>query len=227
MARVLGPFHSDKARGSIGPITASSWKGGPVLRRIPIPSKRMRTTQPRNRSMLGFLSREYGTLTDDQRDLWETYALNHPQPDGFGSTFIMSGQNAYVMLNHSGVRLGGIEKLQTTPPTDPPPASLNFLTAETGLVGQGDVDLEWAFNGSGSADDYVEIRQAGPFQSPARQEVHSRFKYIWKIIGTETTYTVKSLVVGTWYWFLVRYIDQYGQKTAWLTSQATPYEGGI
>lgn len=220
--RVLNPFMSEKAKGSVSGITLSSWKGMGVVRRTPIPVRRMRTTQPLNRSLLGFLSREYGTLTDGQRDLWETYALNHPQDDGFGGTFIMSGQNAYVMLNHSTVRLFGIGNLQTSPPADPPPANARDLAVTMGATNPGEIDLVWFAYGTPANGDKFEIRIAGPFQSPARQEVHSRFRYLKATNFDTMTDTIDGLVEGAWYWFLVRYIDQYGQKTAWLTGQATP-----
>lgn len=222
MARVLNPLMSGEAKGSIGGNTYAAWRGLHVVRRKPVPSRRMRTTQPANRSLLGFLSREYGTLDDGQRDLWETYALNHPHPDRFGGTFILSGQNAYVMLNHSAVRLGGFGALQVTPPTDPPGGSIESLTVETGAVNPGDIDLTWSLLGTPLVTDFNEIRIAGPFQSQARQEVHSRFRFILKPAGNAVAMTVVSLVENTWYWFLVRGIDEYGQKTAWHTGQATP-----
>ena len=222
MARVLNPLMSGKAKGSIGGITFADWKGLPVVRRIPIPARRMRRTQPANRSLLGFLSREYGTLSNGDRLLWEQYALNHPQDDDFGGTFIMSGQNAYIMLNHTAIRLGLIGKLQTSPPTDPPPATITGFVVETGETSPGDIDLVWAHAGSPVVTDWNEIRQAGPFQSPARQEVHSRFRFISKPTGEVSMLTISNLVEKTWYWFLIRYVDEFGQKTAWHTGQATP-----
>ena len=222
MARVQNPLMSGRAKGSVGGITFADWKGLPCVRRLPIPARRMRTTQPKNRSLLGFLSREYGTLTDVQRDLWETYALNHPHPDGFGGTFIMSGQNMYIRLNHTAIRLDDKDALQTTPPTDPPPASIYIFTAATGITNPGDVDLVWDHNGTTDADDWNEIRIAGPFQSPARQEVHSRFRTISVNTGVATMLTISDLVEDTWYWFNIRYVDKFGQITAWMTAQATP-----
>lgn len=222
MARLLNPLMSEKAKGSISGMTLSTWKGMGVIRRQPIPARRMRTTQPANRSLLGFLSREYGTLTEGQRDLWENYALNHPHPDGFGGTFIMSGENAYVMLNHSAVRLFGFGALQTSPPAGAPAASARDLTVVTGVGNPGEIDLAWWTNGTAVTPDKFEIRIAGPFQSPARKEVHSRFRYIASTNFDVLIYTAVGLVEGMWYWFLVRYIDTYGQKTAWLTGQATP-----
>jgi len=222
MARVLNPLMSGEARGSVGGFTYAAWRGLHTVRRKPVPAKRMRTTQPVMRSLLGFLSREYGTLSDGERDLWENYALNHPHPDRFGGTFIMSGQNAYIMLNHTSVRMGGQVALQTSPPTDPPAASLSILNVVTGITNPGEIDLTWGFNGTESASDWVEIRVAGPFQSPARQEVHSRFKWVKTEAGDAVLYTIAGLVEDTWYWVNVRYVDEFGQISAWLTGQATP-----
>ncbi len=213
---------SGKAKGSIGGITFAAWKGLPVVRRLPIPSRRLRTTQPQNRSLLGFLAREYTTLTPAQRVLWENYALNHPHPDGFGGTFILSGQNAYIMLNHTAVRGFAIGALQTDPPTDPPAASILSFTAETGATDPGDIDLTWSHAGTADAADRNEMRIAGPFQSPARQEVHSRFRHGAWIAGNLVVFTATGLVEDTWYWFLIRYTDQYGQTSAWHMKQATP-----
>lgn len=222
MARVLNPLMSEKAKGSVAGVTFASWKGLPVVRRQPIPSRRMRTTQPKNRSIMGFLSREYGTLTDAQRDLWENYALNHPRDDGFGGTFIMSGQNAYVSLNHTAVRMWLIGALMTEPPTDPPPASIYAISVVTGATDPGDIDLVWAHAGSPVVEDKNEIRIAGPFQSPARQEVHSRFRTISSTTGEVSMLTLSGLVEDTWYWINMRYVDHFGQVTAWNTGQATP-----
>lgn len=222
MARVLNPLMSERAKGTIGGVTFASWKGMPVARRMPIPSRRRRTTQPMNRSLLGFLSREYTTLTSGQRELWETYSLNHPHDDGFGGTFILSGQNTYIMLNHPAVRLFGVGMLQVTPPVDPPSTSARDFTAITGVGNPGEIDLAWFTYGAATNGDKFEIRQAGPFQSPARQEVHSRFKFIESTNFDVLIATIDGLVEGTWYWFLLRYIDRFGQTTAWLTDQATP-----
>ena len=222
MARVLNPLMSGQAKGTIGGITLSNWKGLHTARMQSIPARRLRTTQPRNRSLIGFLAREYGTTTDGQRDLWETYALNHPHPDGFGGTFIMSGQNAYVMLNHTAIRLGGITKLQVTPPTDPPPATIENFIVTTGVGNPGEIDIDWTLAGTPVATDHYELRIAGPFQSPARQEVQSRFRFIRGGAGDVITYTLDGLVEDTWYWVNGRYVDEFGQTTAWHTGQATP-----
>lgn len=209
-------------RGSIGGVTFSKSYCGPIVKEKPYPVRRMRGFQPNRRSLVGFLSRRWGALTDAQRQEWKTWALNHPEPDKFGGTFIMSGINAFVKLNMVAMYLFGTAAYLVTPPEDPPAASLYSLTVATGATNPGEIDLTWTHNGTGDANDKNEIRIAGPFQSPGLVEVHNQFKYLATVAGNLLTYTAASLVEGFWYWFQVRYVDQYGQVTAFLTGQATP-----
>lgn len=177
---------------------------------------------PENRALMGYLARQWGELTNAQREEWRVWAQNHPQPDKFGGTFIMSGINAFCQLNHQAIRLFGTAAYLATPPEDPPAASLYSITVATGATNPGEIDINWTLSGNGSASDKAEIQQAGPFQSEGLVEVHNQFKKVATVAGNIITYTVASLVEGFWYWFRVRYVDQYGQTTAFLTGQATP-----
>lgn len=222
MAVVINPFMSEKARGSVGGMTASIGPSGPIMKRKSTPVRRVRTTQPQNRSILGFLSREWGTLTNDQRTGWKQYANDNPGTDKFGTPFIMSGINAYTKLNSGALRLYGIGNLQTLPPSSQPVSNLSGLTATTGAGNPGDVDLTWALYGTGIAADLCEIWLTQAFQSAGRVEVIEKFKYETSVAGNIALVTVANLQEGFWYWFRARYTDQYGQVTAWLYDQATP-----
>lgn len=222
MARVKDPLHSTDAKGTVGGLTYAMWNGVNTVRVKSKPVRRLRTTQPRNRAILGYLSRYWGDLTDAQRALWEDYASNHPQPDGFGGVFIMSGINAYVMLNHSIIRLYGFGSEIEEPPVEDPPATISQFTASTGATNPGDIDLEWVHGGTPEITDINEIRMAGPFISPGKVNVFERKVHIANPGGTVVELTIEDLVEGAWYWFFIRYMDEYGQVTAWLTDQATP-----
>jgi len=218
MAVVLNPFFSTKARGSIGGITASRSGVGAVLKAKARPPRRARGIQPKIRSIMGWCARQYGSLTAGQRDEWEAYAQNHPQPDGFGGTFILTPEQAYLMLNVPAVHRGAAASLQTSPPADPPPATLIAIGAEDG-VASGEVKLTTGSYGTPNADDFVDYQRAGPFQSPGRVEVHNRFRSSVKLAGTAYQYTYVGLVPEMYYWFRARYIDKYGQKTNWVMVQ--------
>ena len=225
MARVLNPLMSADAKGSVGGFTFGRVPGGMGVKRKPYPARRMRGLQPRNRALLGFMARAWGGLDNAERASWRAWAEDHPEPDGFGGTFIMSGINAFVKLNFQAVRMGGLGVEQDLPPVVPPAASLLTFESVVGTVAAGDVICNWTNNGTGSADDFVEVQVAGPFQSEGIVEVHNRFAMNQIVVGNLLTATVEGLDVGMWYWFRARYIDEFGQTTAFMTDQMTPFVG--
>ncbi|MBA7661150.1 hypothetical protein ES703_69163 [subsurface metagenome] len=222
MAKVLNPLFSEDAKGSVAGLTFTHTSVGNVVKRKSKPVKRSEPYKQSNRARVGYLSRKWGDLTDGQRTSWKAWAQDHPQPDGFGGTFIMSGINAFVKLNFNAMRLGLPADMQVLPPVDECPASLASLFSGTGAGVPGDVDLQWTHNGVPVAADWNEIQMAGPFLSPGRKEVYSRFSYVLKPAGTAVSQTLGGLDEGMWYWFRVRYVDAFGQTSAWLYDQATP-----
>lgn len=222
MAKIVGPFHSDAAIGTVGLLTASVWRGMPVMRQKSMPKVSHILSIAENRALLGWLSREWIELSDAQRAEWKDYADNHPQPDGFGGTFLMTGQNAFIMLNHTAVRLDDDSAMQVTPPGQAPLATLMTFAAISGVTNPGDVDLTWTLPGTPAATDFVEIQTAGPFGSVAKVSVESRYAFKQSVAGNLLLDTVEDLVETKWYWFRARYVDEYGQVTAWQAAQATP-----
>jgi hypothetical protein len=222
MALVKNPLMSVEARGTTAGITFTKTAAGWVAKAKPHPSASMRGFRPRIRSIIGYLSRQWGELTDGQRQSWRDWASDHPGINKFGDPFIMSGINAYVMLNHGVIRLQGGGTENDLPPEDPPASAVDTLQAVTGVGNAGDVDLTWTELGVGAGGDFWEIQVAGPFQSPGRVEVESRFSYIAITVGAVLLFTVAALDEGFWYWFRVRYTSGEGQVTAWVYAQATP-----
>ncbi|MBA7637926.1 hypothetical protein ES703_45575 [subsurface metagenome] len=218
MAVVQNPFLSAKARGSVGGITATRANVGAVMKLKARSPLRNRGAQPKVRSIMGWVSRQYGSLTSNQRDEWEAYATDHPYPDGFGGTFILTPEQMFIALNVVAVHMLGPGALQTSPPVDPPVASTSYVEASNGIA-SGEVELEWVQLGTGVAEDRTQISRAGPFQSPGRVEIHNRYRETTKVAGNVLTYTYEGLVPEMYYWFRVRYVDQYGQKTNWVIVQ--------
>jgi len=222
MAKVLTPLMSADAKGSVGGITYSRCSSGNVAKYKARPVKRSEKYKMSNRARVGFLARSWGALTQGMRDSWKAWAEDHPEPDGFGGTFIMSGINAYLKLNFNAMRMGGAAAREDMPPVDECPASMNELFAVTGVIAPGDIDVTWTHNGTGVAGDFNEIQIAGPFISPGRKEVYNRFAYITHTGGNVLLVTIEDLDEGMWYWVRGRYLDMYGQVSAWLYAQATP-----
>jgi len=222
MAVVKGPFMSVDARGSAGGLTASFVKGGIVMKSKANPATKYEPNLNRTRSILGWLSRRWGELTDGQRDAWGAWAIDHPGTDKFGDPFIMSGFNAFIMLNHNAVRLQHGLAQKALPPEDPPAAAINGLDCTIGVGNPGEIDCAWSQNGMGLANDYWEIHAAGPFQSKGRKSVISRFKWVAQVAGNVLLETLTGLCEGMWYWIRVRYVAEDGQITAWMAVQQTP-----
>lgn len=222
MAKVMSPLMSLDAKGRVGGVIFSIWRGIHTVRTGPPPVARHVQDQPVNRALLGYLSRAWGLLTDDQRQLWRDYATEHKYPDGFGGVFTLTGSQMYNALNHNAMRLYGTAAEQDEPPVIDPAASIVSFTAATGVGSGGDIDLSWVHFGTPSAADRNEIWISPPLGSEGKVNVDSRMRYIAAVNGTEIAAVIPGRVEGAWYWFKIRYIDYFGQKTAWLWDHATP-----
>ncbi|MBA7671628.1 hypothetical protein ES703_79788 [subsurface metagenome] len=108
------------------------------------------------------------------------------------------------------------------PPEDPPVSSILYLTAAEDGVMAGAVTLSWTELGTGLATDFWDIQIAGPFQSQGRKSVTARYAMITTVAGNILEKQLAGLDEGFWYWFRVRYVDEFGQVTAWHSGQATP-----
>jgi len=221
LAKFLSSVFTD-VRGSIGGITFGINKGVMTAKVKPNPARRMRTTQPSNRAILGWMSRIYGGLSSTNRALWETWAANHPVVNSMGQSVKLSGHQWFIKLNSVARRIGGVGVESDTPPLTDLQYSVNDFAAVTGSVDPGDIDLTWEVDGDGDAGDFVEIGIAGPFASPARVEVHNKFKSLQTVAGNLELDTIADLVEGAWYWIRARYVGADGQTSAWQVAQATP-----
>lgn len=220
MAKVLNPMMSGRAIGSVGGLTATQWKGTDVLRLKQRPAKRLRPIQTTNRARLGFLSRWWGAqLSEAERESWRDWAASHPQPNGFGGTFIMSGEQAFIKLNQVAMRSQSL----TTPIESAPIADLDkgiaTLTLVTPAV-NGKIEVDWTLNGTGVVGDKIEQSLAGPFTSPGRIEVDGKFHWIGWTAGNVVTGDILNLEAGAWYFTRVRYVQADGQVSAWVQGQA-------
>jgi len=212
MAKVIGPLHSDHVKGSMSGMQFSEYRGMAVCKRKLRPVLRMRTVQPTNRAILSWLARSWGGELPENRALWDNWAATHPIPNGFGGTFQLDGNQAYNMLNHTAVRLGGEVAKKSAPPSANLTKVVDTLSA---VPAPTSVALSWTVFGTGLAADYCEVRIAGPFSSIGRRAIYSRLKYLADVAGNIATYTALGLQANTSYWFAVRYVGVDGQRSTW------------
>jgi len=219
MAKVLGPLHSDRVKGSISGTTFREYRGQASVARRCNPVKRVNTVLSNVRSIFSYLSKKWGTLLLSDRILWSDYAAAHPVPNGMGGTFQLDGNQYFMKLNHTAIRIGGAGEERLQPPVTEPPAVIDTLVATSG-VAVGEIVLDWTFLGTPSVNDFVEIQYAGPFNSPGRVSVSSRYKYVADMPGNSITYSIQNLQGAAWYWARVRYITADGQVSNWVADQS-------
>ena len=219
MAKVLGPMHSDRVKGSFSGATFREYRGMSTVVRRARPVKRGTTMLSNNRSIFGWLARHWGSVDADDRALWTAYAASHPRSNGMGGTFQLDGNQMFMSLNHTAIRIGGIAKYLDTPPVVELPATIDTLIAVSGAA-SGEIDLDWTYVGTEDASDFVEIQYAGPFNSPGRIAVSNRFRYWVDLAGNIKTYTMDTLQPEAWYLIRVRYIGFNGVISNWVYDQA-------
>lgn len=218
MAKVLNPLMSQEAIGSLGAITFSKWRALRTVRGKANPARRFRTVQTVNRARLGYLSRQWSTLTDAQRELWRGWARVHPEPDGFGGTFILTGEQAFIMLNIQVMRLfAGATGLLVPPIAGIVSGVASLVMSAPGASGT--FTATWTADTGNIVGDKFEVSIAGPFQSPGKIAVEGKYKSFSTVTGTTLTLLCTGQQAGAWYWCRVRYCDQTGQVSAWVDAQ--------
>lgn len=221
MAIVKNPFLSGEASGSVGSLCARRWKGIPTMCLKPYPVKRSRGKQSSNRAILGMLSRKWGLISQAVRDQFIAWAADHPEKNALGDTFIMTGLQCFIKLQHVQWRLWTASGLTLTPPTSELAYSVTDFLAASG-AGAGQINLTWEVYDDGDALDLVEIQLAGPFVSEAKDVVFNRFKFHHSVAGNLEEYMLVSLVHDMWYWIRARYVGADGQVSEWQYAKQTP-----
>lgn len=222
MAKVLGPMHSEQASGSVSGFTIRLWRGLHTVTTKGRPLRRVRNIMPENRALFAFLSRKWGTLTPTVRQSYDVWGQNHPQPNSFGQTIILTGSQVFMMLTDTIVRLYGYIPPPFTPPVADMTWGLATLVVAAG-ANAGEILCTFATLGNGPAGDKIEVRVAGGFQSRARNFVDGKFKYVGAVAGNVATYTITGLTVGLWYWVEARGVDATGQTSPWIRAQGQPH----
>jgi hypothetical protein len=219
LAKILGPLHSDRVKGSVSGVTYREYRGQASGARRGRPVRRQTTVLSNIRSIFSYLSKKWGTLSAADRQMWTDYAAAHPVPNGMGGTFQLDGNQYFMKLNHTCIRIGGAGGEAALPPVSEPPAVVDSINVGTG-IGANTIDVTWTCLGTPDAGDFAEVQYAGPFNSAGRMSVGSRFKYFSDLPGTTLLETVTGLQADAWYWVRVRYITFDGQVSNWVYGQA-------
>lgn len=103
--------------GSVGGLTASHNRGGLYFRARRVPTNPASGQQQVVRNAVAVLTSRWGsTLTQVQRDAWQTYATNTPKVDRLGDSINLSGVNWYIACNTPRVQ-GSLAIVDAAPTT--------------------------------------------------------------------------------------------------------------
>ncbi len=116
-------------RGAVGANIFSHNRGGDYLRRRVSPTNPNSSRQQTMRAFLGSLATLWSTtLTQLQRDAWDTYAATVSRTGPLGNTINLTGMNTYVISNTRILDAGGT-RIDDPPATVGPDSLLTFSGA--------------------------------------------------------------------------------------------------
>lgn len=158
--------------GSLGGTTASHNKGGAYFRVRAIPTNPDTDAQLAQRARMATTSQQWAALTMAQRQSWESWAQQNPRIDALGSSFQLSGAQAYNALN-TRILLDAGTVIDVPPIVSAPPAFLTFV--QTGDIGAGAFTA--AFTAALVSGNKVELT-AALVNSAGIKNVNNKYRHI-------------------------------------------------
>jgi len=131
MAVVTQPLGSAEARGSVGGLTFSAWRGKSVVRTRAGPSGPPTAKQLAAQDALATASANWRTLDQATRDIFHNYARQHVRPYWTGEDLRIPGFHWYVKLQCNLYRWEDISNLPDpwpVPAFDMPDANFEQVT---------------------------------------------------------------------------------------------------
>ena len=222
MAKVLQPMGGVSVVGSVGGLKYGIFRGVNYVSAKSSPGRRLRPLSgyaSDNRSRFGWLASAWGLLSAVDRAQWDAYAQNHPQVNSQGVSFLLDGNQMHQKLNHVCCRFSGVAGYQSLPPLSDVVPRVDSLVAVPGAMTK-EIAVTITLAGTGLVGEYIEFQLAGPFESPGRRAVKSRFKYNTMIVGNLLVGVVTCIAANKYHWVRARYISAKGQCTNWVYYQS-------
>lgn len=200
MAKIKLSAMVSEMRGKLNGSVFSKNRGGAYLRTKVTPVNPQTTSQGNVRSRLTNLSQSWRSLTDAQRNAWNTAVANFTGTDIFGDIKTPSGINLYTKIN---LNLANIAQSNLSLP--PLPSSVGVFNSLTITATASTPSLSVAFTQTGVAAGQTVVVEATTQLSAGKNFVKSEFRKIGTFTGGTSTpynalsaYTAKfgSLVAG-------------------------------
>lgn len=186
-------------RGKLNGSVFSKNRGGAFVRTKVTPSNPQSSYQAAVRSILGGLAQGWRSLTQAQRDGWNSAVSNFTGTDIFGDIKTPSGINLYTKLNANLAEAG--QAYISTPPLPQGAASLTDLRA-TADVSNAEIEVT-AGVGNVPADNVLVIRATSQV-SPGKKFLKGMHRNIALITSGQP------LIVNVW----ASYISRFGTPVA-------------
>lgn len=185
-----------EASGSIGGLTASHNRGGTYFRQRAVPVNPNTVQQQQVRSYFANAQAAWGgTLTQAQRDAWDTYALNTPVSDALGNQVNAGGKGmfarGYVPRIQAGLTIvaAGPSNYGLPPLTLPGVTSLT-ATTKVAIITFANTD-GWATAVGGA----LLVFMSRP-QSPTIKSFKGPYRFAGKVLGAVSPPTSPQNITG-------------------------------
>lgn len=172
MKFIPGPIGTNLS-GKLGATVASHNRGGPYFRRRSKPVIVSSNYAEDAKSAFSAVSAAWGSLEEEARKAWTTYASNNPIVDRIGQKVTLDGHAMYVKCNANQGWAGGA--LLDLPPLREAPAALGAVSV-AGTVVSGALNI--LLSGGVSVQSQILMVRAGVTNSPGREYVKGRLRLL-------------------------------------------------
>lgn len=200
------------ASGSAGGLTYSHNRGGMYTRARAVPVNSHTQQQQAVRNVVTLLTATWSnTLTQAQRDGWETYALNTPMTDTLGDPRNVGGLAMFVRSNTPRLQAG-----KTTIITAPPTSGFAVLSTISALADVSNQDLAITFV---TADTWANALNGHLFvyQSRAQNQginfFNGPYRFLGAVNGNTTPPTSPATFTAKFPFTLVNKLFVYGRAS--------------
>lgn len=164
--------------GSGGSTTASHNRFGTYFRNRVIPTNPNTTSQQGVRGIFGGFSQAWRSLSESQREGWDSLALNLPRVNSLGQQYHLTGAQLFLGTNALADAVGDASS-DDAPTLDSAPVVTSLvLTATSG----GTISLAYTASGGAATNNFI-IRAGGTRSAGRRYISRSELKQIQVVAG--------------------------------------------
>jgi len=176
----------------------------------------MTTPQQKAQDAVGEASAGWsGTLTADQRELWEQHARSQRLVNRLGLHWVPSGYQMYMKRSVQALLLGG--SIQEEPPVEIRAIKVLTVTIIAGSA-VGEAEIEMTFATAPYQPDVMQVFRAGPFVGGGRKPIAPEFLEVQQVLSP-FAWTDTGLLSGQYYWYRVRWGVLEGVVSAYWLGQ--------